>query len=281
MMRPEAAGKGNWRIHGVKQEDVVKAGLRLLETAVQASTAVDDLLTFPKRKNGTPVLLKEGLFKSLLTGERALKDCHKGDMSAMQGDVMQLTLRQLLKLLVENLDFVVNSLGDTHASFVQKLDTVLFEMLGKSALTAGGVTASANEARSMGLQLVMITAVADALPETGPKASQPSPWWVCWVSDRRAFFHVSNFVCCKKFPAGEGTMQIDDASKQDASHQVRMDWMMRRVEDETRLSASQVGLGAARQTAVAVAPDALRRARMKLKVLTKFGHRREGNAESA
>merc|ERR1711957_1129736 len=166
------------------------------------------------------------------------------------------------------------------ASFIQKVDSVLFEMLGRSALTAGELPCNdAEEARQMGLQVVMITAVADALPKVGPKSSQPCQWWVCWLSNRRVFFNVSSLLCSTSFPVDEGAMDIDDASKQDASHQVRVDWMVRRVANATELNPSRGCVGSAKRTAVTVGPDALRRARMKLKVLCKFNYRRDDNTE--
>jgi len=184
-IKMEAIGTNKWRISGIHTDSALKIGLRLLDD----KWAVDELLNFPRRTNGTPYLLKESLMKSLLAGDRCLKSMPGGDMSAMQGDVQHLSVRQLLKLCTQHLDFNPRTTNyATHAGFLQKVDSLLFEKLAEKAVGEPVPPEEKNTARVLAVDLVLIIAAASAFP---PKFE----WWVCWMGEEKTFFNSSNFTC--------------------------------------------------------------------------------------
>ena len=60
--------------------------------------------------------------------DRDLKDTHESDVSIAQGDIKQLSLRQLLRLRVLSLDYEPyrNESSSAHAAFLQSADLALF-----------------------------------------------------------------------------------------------------------------------------------------------------------
>jgi hypothetical protein len=60
--------------------------------------AAEALLDFPRRPNGTPMLLRQSFFERLLSGDMELSSFPAGDVLAAQVDVRHLTLPQLLRI---------------------------------------------------------------------------------------------------------------------------------------------------------------------------------------
>jgi len=206
-----AAGK--WWIHGMYEEQVIKDGLRRLDTAWEERGL------FSKREacvssDRLPRLVCEGLLADLVAGERSLSDVHKTDVAMAQGDLTHLTMRQLLRLRVNNLDYAPQ--GDDNASmhaFLAKTDKLLFEHLGQQAVGNLLPHLSPQSLFRLGVDLALVTAVAASLVA-------PS-WWVCWVGHgaeaRRFFLHPATFSSTFCFPSSQestcGVFEIADNSK--------------------------------------------------------------------
>lgn len=228
-------GMGKWRISGISEEDVLKAGLVRLDSAWGVAE-LQQLLVFPRRKDGCPQLLREKLIADLLIGTHDLKSVAPGDVSCMQGDVIYLSLRQLLRLRVQTLSFAAR--GDafeTHASLLMKLDGLLFERFGQLAVGADSpLLPDTATARSLGIKLVRIMAVAQAVPKP--------QWWVCWIGEQRAFFDAESFACTAAFPSDLvlGVAEVEDTSRLDRALSLtarRFDWKVTLVWSEEGLRA--------------------------------------------
>mmetsp|Transcript_10838 Transcript_10838/g.33871 ORF Transcript_10838/g.33871 Transcript_10838/m.33871 type:complete len:668 (-) Transcript_10838:81-2084(-) len=83
------------------EELVYRSGLQALKRAV----GDDDLLNFPRRPNGSPMLLRQSFFERLLGGQLELVSFPASDIIAAQTDVRNLSLSQLLYIICGNLEF--------------------------------------------------------------------------------------------------------------------------------------------------------------------------------
>jgi len=169
---------GKWKINGLYEEQVLKVGLRLLDETWD----ITKLFEFARRKDGSNLLFRERLVEDLLKGSRNLKEVPVGDISAMQGDLVNLTLRQLLRLRVKHLMFrPCGPMAETQIAFIEKLDTLLFLQLGRSAIIEENFsTLEPRKYMSFGKELVLVVGAAGVLP-------QPE-WWVRWIGTQRVFF---------------------------------------------------------------------------------------------
>merc|ERR1711972_705738 len=124
-------GGGEWRIKGVYEHQVLKAGLRRLDQ----NWPVDGLLELPSG------IFRQKILRDLLSGMIRLQSVPNNDVSAAQRDIQKLSLRQLLRLRVLHIDFTpsgagadtIHSVGGTHEAFLSTLDGLLFQQLGQKA----------------------------------------------------------------------------------------------------------------------------------------------------
>ncbi|CAK0844355.1 unnamed protein product, partial [Prorocentrum cordatum] len=241
----EVLGTGQWRVRGIYEHQALKAGLRLLDEKWDDQGATEPL----RLGQCEAPLLREGLFRQLLTGALHLKAIPAADVAAAQGDLEQLSLRQLLRLRVLHLDFCpsgrgadsVNTVGGAHEAFLGKLDVALFRGIGKTSL--GGLAFDAVDPHKAGREAVLLTAASAGI-------SWPQ-WWCWWLSDRhRAFFHVEQCVFRAEFPGAiGGVLEVTDLSRRDrhaSGGGVRwLDWRVEHVHEESSLFATlpKAGLG--------------------------------------
>lgn len=244
MLAPPILNNGptEWRINGVYHHQILKMGLRQLDY----SWPVDDLLTFPRGKDGSSVLFRERLFREMLEGTLRLQSITQNDIAAAQRDMDRLCLRQLLRLRVLHLDFTpsgcgadsVSAVGGTHEVFLNKLDGLLFRQLGQKAVK--GLTAApldSGEMHRIGRESVLFAAAAAAI--------RHPPWWCWWVTDQlQIFFDVSSFVCSREFADG-GVLEVTDYSRKDKHEPTGnlrwFDWRIDLVSQEASLSPSSAG----------------------------------------
>mmetsp|Transcript_71084 Transcript_71084/g.197460 ORF Transcript_71084/g.197460 Transcript_71084/m.197460 type:complete len:577 (-) Transcript_71084:88-1818(-) len=216
--------KNKWRFHGVHEDKVVKDGLRRLDTKWDLAGILD----FPKRPNGTPLLFREAVFTCLLKGEVDLKSLPMGDVSASQGDIKRLTLRQLLKLRALHLNYEPErqASSSAHAGFLATVDATLFEQLGQKAVAKSELRFTMPEPqilRYFGLELTCIVAANAVMPTRWFRSTLP-PWWVWWLGDTRCFFHATDFELSDTFPERHGALQIEDMSRPDGGGRRLFDW---------------------------------------------------------
>jgi len=225
-----------WNVGGLYHHQVLKVGLRQLDEIL----SVEGLEDFPRARDGSSSLFREGLFRKLITGLITLNSVPASDIAAAQGDLRSLSLSQLLRLRVQHLEYTpsgcgadtVITIGATHLAFLTLLDGLVFERLG--LLAVGEFTEGADVHR-LGCEAVLFAAVATSIP------SPPSAWWCWWpTEDRRVFLRTPRFAMQEAFPEG-GVFEVTDRSKpdcQDPTKRLRwFDWRVELVLTESNLSA--------------------------------------------
>lgn len=98
-------------------------------------------LNFPRRPNGTALMLKQSLFERLLAGKTPLSSIPASDVSAAQGDLRHLSLEQLLTLLSTQGDAPTGPSSGSHGSFWNATETLLLERLAKRLQKSSEVAA--------------------------------------------------------------------------------------------------------------------------------------------
>lgn len=258
----ENISDSSWRIHGMYEHQLLKAGLQHLDAAWPQV----EILQFgsngegfqwrfgrsEKASDGSSALLRKRLFKDLLSGQIHLRSVPASDLAAAQGDVRRLSLAQLLRLRVLHIDFVpsgsgadtVSDVGSTHQAFMSLLDRLLFEQLGRKAgAGASNKLLQAAEAHRLGREVVLIIAAASSL--------SASPWWSWWVTPEcRTFFHVKHFIHSREFASKEfpcdgemGVLEVKvDRSRPDPHEPTGrlrwFDWSIELATSKAELSAT-------------------------------------------
>eukprot|EP00928_Gymnodinium_smaydae_P096744 TRINITY_DN8606_c1_g1_i1.p1 TRINITY_DN8606_c1_g1~~TRINITY_DN8606_c1_g1_i1.p1 ORF type:complete len:407 (+),score=71.79 TRINITY_DN8606_c1_g1_i1:83-1303(+) len=221
--------EGKWRIHGLRVEKMLKRGIRRLDRRVDPD-AINDL---PRNASGKSLLLRHSLIKDMLTGTRTLSSVPPSDAAAAQKDLARLSLQQLVRLRVLNLDFASGGNG-VHGAFLSMVDDLIFQNIGQKAAD----TTSASDisvARRLGEDIVMLIAAAKSL-------STPQ-CWVCWFKDRRVFMHAGRLACTDSVGAafGEGAvLECVDKSEPDkdtAGKQYWLELIVTLVGDKASLSS--------------------------------------------
>jgi hypothetical protein len=170
-----------WRLHSIQVEKFLNAGFFRLDRLL-GTEGIHDL---PVNDAGKSLLLRESLFRDLLTGNRILKDVPQADAAAAQRDLLQLSLRQLVHIKARNIDFAPGG-NSVHADFLSMLSQLIFERLGQKAADSSDAT-EVPFAKRLGRDLVLIVAAGKQKPE---------PYvWTTWFGDVRLFFHMGRLAC--------------------------------------------------------------------------------------
>jgi len=241
-------GADEWQIEKVYTHQVLKIGLRWLD----ANWDTKDLLDLPVPRSGSSGLLKPKLILDLLSGEVHLKSVPSNDVSAAQGDIEHLSLRQLLRLRVRHLDFTPSGCGSnsvhgaqsTHEALLTKIDTKLFRQLGETPIQRCAPSNLSGDLRSadycrLGREVVLLVAAAIVIKEPA--------WWCWWLSDAdKVFFCPKTFksrcedggtdYCMNSFPEG-GVLSLTDHTKHCAQQKDLQwfDWHVQRINSEDAL----------------------------------------------
>mmetsp|Transcript_130000 Transcript_130000/g.323967 ORF Transcript_130000/g.323967 Transcript_130000/m.323967 type:complete len:601 (+) Transcript_130000:49-1851(+) len=97
--------------------------------ALQEAVGTHRLLEFPRRTNGTPMLLRQSFFHRLLSEKIQLSNFPSADIIAAQADVRHLSLAQLLRIHCDNQDVVAPTPP------VERLLSCVAEHIGKRLAT--------------------------------------------------------------------------------------------------------------------------------------------------
>lgn len=246
----ERTDASSWRIHGLYEHQLLKAGLQHLDAAWPREGLLD--FSCGRGGKGSRNILRKKLLTDLVTGQIHLRSVPANDLAAAQGDVRLLSLMQLLRLRVLHIDFTpsgtgadtVSDVGATHAAFLSLLDRLLFEQLGKKASAgASDEVLEASEAHRLGREAALMVAAAAGLPS-------PSWWYWRMSAERRVFFHAKHFCSTKDLPsdtAGAGVLEITaDRSRKDAHEPTGrlrwLDWTIELVTTKAELSSAEPSL---------------------------------------
>jgi len=199
-LRVESLEPGKWMVHGLYEQQAQKAGLRRMDKNWNVH-----VLDFPHNAK----LSRKELLQDLISGKRHLKAVPMCDISAAQGDVPHLTLRQLLRMRVLNPDFAPLGRAEKVQAFIEKLDALLFRRIGEAVSVSlcrfGNVNEDAQ--RRLGRDIAMVSAAAATLREPC--------WWVCFAGHHRIWFDPTLFKVLPYFPRSGGVLEIMDNSKVD------------------------------------------------------------------
>jgi len=146
----------------VLDETILNTGLQALQRALGSG----ELLQFPTRPSGAPLLLRQRFFERLFGEPDAdLSDCSSGDLTAAQGDVSKLGLTQLLHLRCGHLEAPRS--GAAQTDFQNAVSSALTPKL-VERLAAGGVEVDAMEAEEVARGALRCYGVAEQLPTSAP-----------------------------------------------------------------------------------------------------------------
>eukprot|EP00929_Paragymnodinium_shiwhaense_P082469 TRINITY_DN43458_c0_g1_i1.p1 TRINITY_DN43458_c0_g1~~TRINITY_DN43458_c0_g1_i1.p1 ORF type:complete len:642 (+),score=273.09 TRINITY_DN43458_c0_g1_i1:88-2013(+) len=148
--------------------DVRQAGLLKLQKCV----GQDDLLEFPKRKNGSAMLLKQSFFERLFTGRMEVGSCPPSDLSGAQADVRYLSLAQLLFIRCQTAQSgVVAPVAQSPIDqFMTAVDSHLdLQLVARLVGSLGGriQAPSSEKTPEIAKQVVLLYGAADMLPDAG------------------------------------------------------------------------------------------------------------------
>jgi hypothetical protein len=218
-------GPGAYSVKGATEQHAISLGLRVL-----SRTWKDDVVEMvpAKRRN---FVLKEQLLKDLISGEKEFQRIHQNDIAAAQRDLRELSLLPLLRLKVKNEDS--SSQQGAHKTFMECLDTALFERLGQRATEAVELRppASKEEHQNLGREAVLMVATAASIASV-----QHWSWWL--RDDYRVYFDPCLFSWLLDFPTG-GCFEFGKYSRMDQGSLCMMDWQVSFVEGEAGLKTGQ------------------------------------------
>lgn len=155
------------KLQNITEQRVLKKGLLDLHQRISLPTDTSELLSFPKRKAGGPLMMKQSWYERLLSDRLELKSSPAQDVSAAQSDLKYLTLPQLLAIRSQTLDFSTESQSHSaHNSFLETLDKYMFEKLAlrvvqglddpASPQSPSGARSVNQKLYSMGLRVTLI-----------------------------------------------------------------------------------------------------------------------------
>jgi hypothetical protein len=214
---PVQETKSGWCIRGVYEHQGLKMGLRQLNTRPEVLRE-----TMTRKKSW---LMKEQLMMDLAEGKVDLTLTHANDLNAAQGDVKNLSLRQLLGIAVKYDTRMQGAQGE----FMMAVENALYEKLGHCATSTAHlscVSEDVDDVRRLGREAVLLVAAAAAIPS--------SPMWSWWIMGGRTFFDTNNFSCVEAFPEA-GVLEFSDYSKVERFAGRMIDWQVMLVSDEADL----------------------------------------------
>lgn len=225
------------RIKGVYKHQVLKVGLR----AMDESWPEGDLYTFPPKK-----LFREAVVRGLMDGSLKVQSVPRNDVATMQRDLRELSLRQLLKLRVRNLDYkpsgagtdTTSTLGQAQEVFVRGMDAKLLRLLGQTVVP-GQFDDEDDVVYRLGLESVLFYAALSSFKEYNLEA--PTPWW-CWVlgadSTSKVYLDPREYTTREDFPP-EGVLMVNDLSRPDKNEPtgnlIWHEWAIEHVKEEEGL----------------------------------------------
>lgn len=188
---------------GPKPEDaMLKAGL----LAISEMLGNDDLLNFPRRANGTPLLMRQGFFQRLLSGEVSIQDCSISDCQAAEADVRRLSVNQLLSIRCRHFDFEASGTSNSaKAAFLGQVDRSTMTLLGERLLPskAGCEKDKLTDAQRAVLirHIVLIYGAHHEIMISEEKAPG-SEWWLVVVGGTQRYVNVPKCELVMQPPGG-------------------------------------------------------------------------------
>jgi hypothetical protein len=204
------------------------AGLLRLDSILESGN-IDSL---PLNSQGKSHLRCPTLYKDLLKGARKIKDVPPVEVAGAQKDLPYLSLRQLIRLRVLNIDFAPGG-HSLHAALLSMMDTLIFQRLGKRAANSNDPSKIVTFGK-LGRSVVILIELT--------KYFSVSRRWICWFGDQRIFLDTVRLACTQLTDIGieGGALEYTDNSEPDrlASGQNKwLDFTVKHVSNESELGS--------------------------------------------
>jgi len=184
-------GSGKWCIRDVYEHQALKLGLRCLDELWGG----EDIERFSRPLDS---LLKEKLFRDLLSGNLQFHSVPAMGISAVQRDLRNLSVVQLLRLKCRMIE--ADSMKGSHGAFLSALDDILYTKLGMKATSGLQLSLSATEMHRCGVEAVLLVAAAGAIPTYDD--------WAWSIDDNHCvFFNTRRFTSSTVFPSS-GVLEV-------------------------------------------------------------------------
>jgi len=168
---------------GPEPEDVaIKNGL----LAISEALGSEGLLDFPRRKTGTPLLMRQGFFERLLKSGALLQDCAVSDVCAAEADVKRLSLVQLLAIRCRHRDSSAAGSARSKISFLANVDKYAMSLLEQRLFSEEELS---DADTTLAMRHVVLMYSAHRLINGDP--GMPScDWWLFALRGRNLFLHI-------------------------------------------------------------------------------------------
>lgn len=164
------------------EETVSRTGLDALRRTIGG----DDLLTFPTRSSGAPVLLKQRFFEKMLGSQFDLSNFSAGEIGDAQADIRNLSLSQLLYIRCGRPEAQLSSTSSAQADFMNAVAAALGPKLAERLLSAGtsDISLDPDSTDEVSRTVVLIYGVYDKLEGAKPD------YWLFRVEFSEAVLHL-------------------------------------------------------------------------------------------
>jgi len=187
--RPSLRRRQRFVLQNLTEQRVLKSGLGELRRRLRERRTDEKLLSFPRRANGTAVMLRESFFERLLSGEVDFRSLMASDLTEAQRDIRYLTLPQLLAIRTGCLDFhTESSTHRGHRNFLGTVDRLLSEKIAVEML-CGLEPSGLGQVQKLGLRLALVLGAGVELPSLAKLPSsiwalpvEPEEWGGCDVA---------------------------------------------------------------------------------------------------
>jgi hypothetical protein len=232
-------------VDGVLQFQVQNKGFRLLDERFSD----EGIESFGRRSSGAPLLLREKMMSDIIMQRRSLKDLPASDVSAVQGDLKHLSMRQLLKIRAVYLELkshvaAVNGL-------IEMTENLLLEQVGKQALNPVlphlDEKPTSIELKDVARRFILIVATSNEVADVFR-----TPWWVYSHKAQRLYLNVDECECSIAFPEA-GVLDTEEQARMEGPR-TQFRWLVNFVHKEADLCVRKA---AANMRATSPAPNAL------------------------
>eukprot|EP00747_Dinoflagellata_sp_TGD_P206917 gnl/TRDRNA2_/TRDRNA2_80549_c0_seq1.p1 gnl/TRDRNA2_/TRDRNA2_80549_c0~~gnl/TRDRNA2_/TRDRNA2_80549_c0_seq1.p1 ORF type:complete len:539 (-),score=105.60 gnl/TRDRNA2_/TRDRNA2_80549_c0_seq1:75-1691(-) len=180
---PSPEQDGCASIGPVLEENIYRAGL----LAAKDGFGEAGLLEFPRRPNGSQMLLRERFFAQLLSGESNLMSVPAADVTAAQGDVRYLGIPQLLRIRCDHLE---SSHPPAISQFLDTVDEYVTKRLAERLSSHDGPAIQASQAGEVVRLVILIYGANRCLAEQG--TTPQCPYWLVRHAGLEALLHLPN-----------------------------------------------------------------------------------------
>lgn len=175
---PEMASFRFW-LGPEREERIFKYGL----LAISDVLGEEGIMKLPRYKCGRPRVMREGFMLRLLSGVLELRNSPDIDVASAQPDIKHLSLKQVLKLRKQHIDFSMGCATASKEAFMRRLD----ERLTSALCEYMGIT---NSSKSAVRHFVLIFGAQRGVIEQGYASNIEPSCWLLNLPPYRRYIHT-------------------------------------------------------------------------------------------